>query len=57
MTKLNYLKPVASVLISVLIATAGSVYITSKYFKTELPSNDSRKGSGYLSGKKSSVSA
>lgn len=40
MTKLNYLKPVASVLISVLIATAGSVYITSKYFKTELPSND-----------------
>ncbi|MEB7083465.1 hypothetical protein NEM59_22965 [Escherichia coli] len=40
MTKLNYLKPVVSVLISAVIAAAGSVYITSKYFKTELPGND-----------------
>ncbi|MDH2698471.1 DsbA family protein, partial [Klebsiella quasipneumoniae] len=29
-----------SVLISAVIAAAGSVYITSKYFKTELPGND-----------------
>ncbi|HHH7686993.1 TPA: hypothetical protein ACP2OC_003599 [Escherichia coli] len=40
MTKLNYLKPVASVLISAVIATAGSVYITSKYLKPDVPGND-----------------
>lgn len=40
MIKLNYLKPVASVLISAVIATAGSVYITSKYLKPDVPGND-----------------
>lgn len=40
MTKLNYLKPVASVLISAVIAAVGSVYITSNYFKPQTLSSD-----------------